>query len=222
MATFGHERPTTHERLMEEICDPANLKRALKRVKANKGSPGVDGMTVEKLPAFVWKHWGSLCEDLLQGPVQPRPVKWTRDTQARWRNAQSRHSVRFGPFRSTGGAASLTTPIGIPNVLRTQPRFSPKPLSPHDAVAQAQQYIAEGYNVVVDLDVEKFSTKSIRTCSWAAWPSGSKTRSLQAHSQVSQCGSARGWTRESGDRRNAPGRPSVSSIVESLPHSRLR
>ncbi len=50
-ATFGHERPTTPERLMEEICEAANLKRALKRVKANKGSPGVDGMTVEELPA---------------------------------------------------------------------------------------------------------------------------------------------------------------------------
>ena len=74
-ATFGHERPTTHERLMEEICEPANLKRALKRVKANKGSPGVDGMTVEELPAFVWKHWDSLRGDLLRGRYEPRPVK---------------------------------------------------------------------------------------------------------------------------------------------------
>ena len=50
-ATFGHESPTTPEQMMEEICEPSNLKKALKRVKANKGSPGVDGMTVSELPA---------------------------------------------------------------------------------------------------------------------------------------------------------------------------
>ena len=73
--TSGHERPTIAERLMEEICEPGNLKRALKRVKGNKGSPGVDGMTVDELAAYVWKHWDCLREDLLQGRYGPRPVK---------------------------------------------------------------------------------------------------------------------------------------------------
>ena len=73
-ATFGHERPTTPERLMEEICEPANLKRALKRVKANKGNPGVDGMTVEELPAYVWKHWDCLRRELVLGCYRPRPI----------------------------------------------------------------------------------------------------------------------------------------------------
>jgi RNA-directed DNA polymerase len=74
-AGSGRKRQTTFARLMEEICRPANLKRALERVKSNKGSPGVDGMTVKELPGFVWKHWGSLRTDLLRGKYKPRPIK---------------------------------------------------------------------------------------------------------------------------------------------------
>jgi RNA-directed DNA polymerase len=154
MVTSGYERPTIAERLMEEICEPANLKRALKRVKGNKGSPGVDGMTVDELPSYVWKHWDSLREDLLQGRYGPRPVKRReipkpgggvrklgiptaldrfvqqavmQVLQRQWDSTFSEHSYGFRPNRSA-----------------------------HDAVAQAQAYIAEGYGYVVDIDLEKF------------------------------------------------------------------
>ena len=153
-ATFGYERPTTHERLMEEICKPANLKRALKRVKANKGSPGVDGMTVEELPAFVWKHWDSLREDLLRGRYKPLPVK------------RQEIPKPGGGVRKLGIPCALDRFVqqAVLQVLQRQwdPTFSDhshgfRPnRSAHDAVVQAQQYIAEGYNVVVDLDIEKF------------------------------------------------------------------
>jgi len=61
--------------LMEEVCERENCKRALKRVKANKGSPGVDGMTVRELPGFLQEHWPAIREQLLSGTYKPQPVK---------------------------------------------------------------------------------------------------------------------------------------------------
>jgi RNA-directed DNA polymerase len=60
---------------MEEVCERGNCKRALKRVKANKGSPGVDGMTVRELPGFLQEHWPAIREQLLSGTYKPQPVK---------------------------------------------------------------------------------------------------------------------------------------------------
>jgi RNA-directed DNA polymerase len=139
---------------MEEVIERANLKAALQRVKANKGSPGIDGMTVEQLPGYLTEHWPALRAQLLQGTYQPQPVKRVE-------------------IEKPGGG---TRKLGIPTVLdrflqqavlqvlqgdwdRT---FSPHSYGfrPHrsaqQAVAQAQQYVAEGAGWVVDLDLEKF------------------------------------------------------------------
>ena len=69
------ESPAIDERLMEEVCERENCKQALKRVKANKGSAGVDGMTVQQLPAFLKQHWPAIREQLLSGTYKPQPVK---------------------------------------------------------------------------------------------------------------------------------------------------
>ena len=71
----GTESPAIGEQLMEEVCERENCKRALKRVKANKGSPGVDGMTVLELPEFLKQHWPAIREQLLRGTYQPQPVR---------------------------------------------------------------------------------------------------------------------------------------------------
>jgi RNA-directed DNA polymerase len=63
------------ERLMEEVCEWENCKQALQRVKANKGSPGVDGMTVDELPEYLKQHGLEIGEQLRNGTYQPRPVK---------------------------------------------------------------------------------------------------------------------------------------------------
>jgi len=60
---------------MEEICERENCKQALARVTANKGSPGIDGMTVEKLPDYLKQHWPEVREQLLSGTYKPQPVK---------------------------------------------------------------------------------------------------------------------------------------------------
>lgn len=139
---------------MEEIVERENLKEALRRVKANKGAPGVDGMTVNQLGDHLKQHWPAIREKLLSGTYRPRPVK------------------RVEIPKPDGGVRKL----GIPTVLdrfiqqavmqvlqrRWDPEFSNSSYgfrpgrSAHQAVAQAQQYIAEGYGWCVDLDLEKF------------------------------------------------------------------
>src|SRR5664279_434197 len=74
-AKCGTENSAIIELLMEEVCERENCKRALKRVRANKGSPGVDGMTVQALPGFLQQHWLAIREQLQSGTYKPQPVK---------------------------------------------------------------------------------------------------------------------------------------------------
>src|SRR5713226_6463982 len=154
-AVHGPESPASTNRLMEEVCERENLKEALQRVKANKGSAGVDGMTVDEITGYLKQHWPAIREQLLSGTYKPQPVRRveipkpdgggvrklgipsTLDRfiqqavmqvlQRRWDRTFSDHSYGFRPGRSA-----------------------------HQAVAQAQQYIAEGHAWCVDLDLEKF------------------------------------------------------------------
>ena len=148
------ESPARSDRLMEEIVDRENLKEALRRVKANKGSPGVDGMTVNQLDDYLKQHWPTIREELLSGTYKPKPVK------------------RVEIPKPDGGVRKLGIPTvlcrfvqqAVMQVLQRQwdPTFSDHSFgfrpgrSAHQAVAQAQRYIAEGYNWVIDLDLEKF------------------------------------------------------------------
>src|ERR1700680_3254018 len=148
------ERPAVINSLMEVVCERENLKKALRRVKANKGSPGIDGMTVDQLPAHLSAHWPAHRDELLRGTYTPSPVR------------------RVEIPKPDGGVRKL----GIPTVLDRfvqkavlqvlQPIFDPtfsdhsygfRPRrSAHQAVAAAQKHLASGYRWVVDLDLEKF------------------------------------------------------------------
>jgi len=152
-AASGNERPGT-DRLMEEVVQRGNAKVALKRVKQNKGSPGVDGMTVDELPEYLAKHWEEIREQLLAGTYQPKPVK--------------RQEIP----KSGGGVRELGIPTALDRFVQQailqvlQPRFDPtfsehshgfRPgRRAHDAVCEAQRYIQDGHRVVVDVDLEKF------------------------------------------------------------------
>jgi RNA-directed DNA polymerase len=154
MAKRDDESSAVSEPLMEEVCGRKNCQQALARVKSNKGSAGIDGMTVEQLPVYLKQHWPTIREQLLRGTYKPQPVKRVeipkpdggmrklgiptvldrfiqqavmQALQRRWDRTFSEHSYGFRPGRSA-----------------------------HQAVAQAQQYIAAGYGWVVDLDLEKF------------------------------------------------------------------
>jgi RNA-directed DNA polymerase len=71
----GPESPASTNRLMEEVCERENLKKALRRVKANKGSAGVDGMTVGELTGYLKQHWPAIREQLLNGAYSPKSVR---------------------------------------------------------------------------------------------------------------------------------------------------
>ena len=75
MAKPAPESPALAEQLMEEVCDRGNLERAWKRVRSNKGSPGVDGMTIDAAKDYLGEHWPNIRAQLLKGTYQPQPVK---------------------------------------------------------------------------------------------------------------------------------------------------
>ena len=74
-AMKGTESPAKTDRLMEEVCERENLKEALRQVKANKGSAGVDGMTVGGITDYLKQHWPAIREQLLNGTYEPKPVR---------------------------------------------------------------------------------------------------------------------------------------------------
>ena len=74
-ATKGTESPASTNRLMEAVCERENLKAALRQVRANKGSPGVDGMTVVGIKDYLKQHWPAIREQLLNGTYEPKPVR---------------------------------------------------------------------------------------------------------------------------------------------------
>ena len=69
------ESPANTCRIMEEVCERDNLREALQRVKSNKGSAGVDGMTIDDLSAYLKEHWPVIREQLLSGTYEPKPVR---------------------------------------------------------------------------------------------------------------------------------------------------
>ena len=66
------ESPARTDRLMEEVCERENLKEALRRVKTNKGSAGIDGMRVVELTGYLKEHWPGIREQLLSGTYKPK------------------------------------------------------------------------------------------------------------------------------------------------------
>lgn len=154
MAEREPEDRLANQRLMQEVLEGSNLRKALKRVQANRGAPGVDGMTVEKLPEYLREQWPAIRQQLLEGSYRPQPVRRVRIPkpgggvrelgiptvldrliqqavlqvlQSEWDRSMSEHSWGFRPNRSA-----------------------------HQAVAEAQGYLAEGYRWVVDIDLERF------------------------------------------------------------------
>jgi RNA-directed DNA polymerase len=75
MAKRKAESPAITERWMEEVCERKNCWQAWKRVKANRGSGGVDGMTIRRFPAYLKQHWPAIREQLLSGTYEPQPVR---------------------------------------------------------------------------------------------------------------------------------------------------
>jgi len=148
------EQPDPNENLLERVLSRDNVQKAWKRVKANKGVPGIDCMSIEDFPEFARAQWVNIRDSLMAGTYQPSPVK------------------RVEIPKPTGGKR----PLGIPTVLDRviqqamyqvmMPIFDPdfsefsygfRPgRSAHDAVRKLREYIREGYRIAVDMDLSKF------------------------------------------------------------------
>ena len=140
--------------LMERVVEGGNLRHALKRVQRNRGSPGVDGRTVEDLPADLKRDWSVIREQLLTGRYQPSAVK------------------RVAIPKPGGGVRMLGIPTVVDRFIQQavlqvlqpliDPTFSESSYgfrpgrSAHQAVCQAQRYVQSGRRWVVDVDLEKF------------------------------------------------------------------
>jgi RNA-directed DNA polymerase len=208
------ESPAGAEQLMEEVCGRENCQQALRRVKANKGSPGIDGMKVSELPGHLKQHWLAIREQLLSGSYQPQPVR------------------RVEIKKPDGGMRKL----GIPTVLdrfvqqavmqvlqgRWDPTFSEhshgfRPQrSAHQAVSKAQQYIAEGNRWVVDLDLEKvFRSSEPRQADSGDGAAGERQEDAQVDSSLPGVGRDGERTGEFGGGRDSARRAFVTTAVES-------
>src|ERR1035438_4950496 len=118
-AKRGTESPAIGEQLMEEVCERENCKQALARVKANKGSAGMDGMTVQQLPEHLKQHWPVIREQLMSGTYTPQPVRRVEIPKPDGGGAEAWHPDGAGSIYSAGGDAGTATQMG-PDVFRTQ------------------------------------------------------------------------------------------------------
>jgi RNA-directed DNA polymerase len=141
-------------RMMERVVEVGNLRAALSQVRRNKGGPGIDGLTVERLPDYLKVHWPEIRTQILNGTYRPAAVK------------------RVLIPKVGGGARSLGIPTVVDRFIQqallqvlqaewdqsfshSSYGFRPK-RSAHQAVARSQEYVRAGKRWVVDLDLEKF------------------------------------------------------------------
>ena len=152
--TKGKSRGEQNNDLMEEVLARQNMLKALRRVEKNKGAPGIDNLTVESLKPYLRRNWLLIKEQLLKGDYKPQPV------------------LRVEIPKPNGRKRLLGIPTVIDRLIQQallqrlteifDPGFSPFSFGfrpnrkAHDAVIKAKQYIEEGYQWVVDLDIEKF------------------------------------------------------------------
>ena len=137
--------------LLEEVLRRENLIKAYQKVRANKGAPGIDGMTVDDLKDYLKEYWPRIKEQLIAGTYTPRPVKRVDIPKPGGKGVRS-----LGiPVVLDRFILQILTPLFDPHFSESSYGFRPG-RSAHHAVLQARQYVEEGYRHVVDLDLEKF------------------------------------------------------------------
>jgi len=148
------EQPDLNVNLLERILSRENMLCAWKRVKANKGAPGIDGVTIKDFPEYLKEHWPRIRKELFAGTYQPSPVR------------------RVEIPKTTGGFRPLGIPIVLDRLIQQamaqvfRPIFDPEfsehsygfrpGRSAHDAVYQVREYIRERRRIAVDMDLSKF------------------------------------------------------------------
>lgn len=154
IASYLTDPSTGGKQLIEIICERENMRRALQRVRSNKGAPGVDGMTVEQLPSYLRRHWPQIKKELLAGTYKPMPVR------------------RKEIPKPQGGVRLLGIPTALDRLIQqavaqvlqqiwdivfSESSFGFRPgRGQNHAICRVQEYVEEGYRQVVDMDLSKF------------------------------------------------------------------
>jgi group II intron reverse transcriptase/maturase len=150
----GDERSGVDGALMERVVEYANVLAALKRVRQNQGSPGVDELTVGDLAQHLAANWRAIREQLLTGRYQPQPVKRVEIPKPGGGMRQLGIPTVLDRFLQQC-LLQVLTPIFDPTFSDHSYGFRPG-RSAHQAVRAAQQYIRSGRRWVADVDLAKF------------------------------------------------------------------
>jgi RNA-directed DNA polymerase len=142
---------------IENVISDWNMQEAIRAVKSNKGAPGIDGITTEQIDKVIKEQWPEIKQQILKGKYQPKPVR------------------RVGIPKPGGGIRQLGIPTVLDRIIQQalhqeliyvfEPHFSKRSYgfrphrNAHQAIQQAQEYIQEGCDWVVDIDMEKFFDK---------------------------------------------------------------
>jgi group II intron reverse transcriptase/maturase len=140
--------------LMEQVVERENLIRAWRRVRTNKGSPGIDGKTVDDLTGYLKENWPGIRGELLRGEYRPQPVKEVLIPKPGGGTRRLGIPTVLDRFIQQA-IQQVLSPIYDPTFSDHSYGFRPN-CRAHQAVEQAKRYIAGGYEWVVDIDLEKF------------------------------------------------------------------
>ena len=140
--------------IMEQICERANMNRAYRKVKANKGAAGVDGISIERLPTYIREHKEEFLVELLDGSYQPELVRGVQIPKPDGSKRQLGIPTVLDRVIQQA-ILQILEPIYEPKFSNSSYGFRPN-RSAQMALRQAREYLREGYKYVVDMDLEKF------------------------------------------------------------------
>jgi RNA-directed DNA polymerase len=145
----------SHDDLMEQIVDAANMERAWKQVKANRGAAGIDGITVAQFPDFVRPRWKAVCQSLLDGTYRPQPVRRKVIPKPDGSGERMLGIPTVLDRVIQQAVLQVLTPIFDPDFSASSFGFRPR-RSAHGALKQVKRYVQAGYRMAVDMDLSKF------------------------------------------------------------------
>ena len=147
--------PALAQGLIEAMLSREKLERALRRVEANRGAPGVDGMRTEELRPYLRAHWGRLKQELLEGRYRPQPVKRVEIPKPDGGVRELGIPTVGDRFVQSAYGGQVMEPLYEPTFSAHSYGFRPGK-SAHQALKAAREHVAAGHGWVVDLDLERF------------------------------------------------------------------
>ena len=148
-------QPSLHDELMAQVLDSENVQKAWKRVKSNKGAPGMDGMTLEDFDEFAREHWPGIRQAISDGSYQPQPVRRVRIPKPGGKGERLLGIPTITDRVIQQAIAQVLTPIFDPEFSESSFGFRPK-RSAHGALRKIQRHVSDGNRIAVDIDLEKF------------------------------------------------------------------